>query len=413
MPAVGGLAKARRDASARAISIPRRTNRDALVTTLDWIIVGLVAVFALNGLRQGFVVGLLQLLGFAAGAFAGSRIGPLVLSGGSHSPYAPLIALCGALLLGMTFAVVLQAAGFALRRMMLLPGLRAVDGGLGLLLGAALALGLAWIVGAAALQTPGLDLRRDVQRSKILAQLNAVASPSGRLLNALARFDPLPQLRGPGVAGLAPPTPAIGRDPDVEAAAAAVVRVLGDACGLSIEGSGWAAGRDVVVTNAHVVAGQDDTVVERRGAGPALDARVVYFDPTDDVAVLRVDGLSAPPLGLAADTSAGTAAAVLGFPRNGPYVVRAARLGRTQSMLAEDAYGEGPVRRPVVGFRGRVEPGNSGGPLVDEAGRVVGTVFASSEGAGPAAGYAVPNAVVAEALRSAGNAAVETGPCAR
>ena len=208
--------------------------------------------------------------------------------------------------------------------------------------GAALALGLAWIVGAAALQTPGLDLRRDVQRSKILAQLNAVASPSGRLLNALARFDPLPQLSGPGVAGLAPPTPAIGRDPDVEGAAAAVVRVLGDACGLSIEGSGWVAGRDVVVTNAHVVAGQDDTVVERRGAGAALDARVVYFNATDDVAVLRVDGLSAPALGLAADASAGTAAAVLGFPATVPTSFARRGSGRRRACSVRTPTATGP-----------------------------------------------------------------------
>jgi len=383
------------------------------VTTVDWIIVALAAMLALNGLRQGFVVGLLQLGGFAGGAFVGSRVGPLVLSDGAHSPYAPLFALGGALLFGTMFAIGLQTAGFALRRMMLLPGLRTADAGLGLLLGVALALAMAWIVGAAALQTPGLDLRRDVQRSKILGQLNELLPPSGGLLNALARFDPLPQLSGPAIAGLAPPTPAIGRDPDVEAGAAGVVRVLGDACGLSVEGSGWVAGPGLVVTNAHVVAGQDDTVVERRGAGLGLDARVVFFDSTNDIALLRVAGLSAPALRLAADAPRGALAAVLGFPLNGPYAVRAARLGTTRSVAAEDAYGHGPVQRSVLTFRGRVQPGNSGGPLVDGAGEVVGTVFASSESSGPAAGYAVPNDVVQQALSASPTGAVSTGPCAR
>lgn len=383
------------------------------MTTVDWIIVALAALLAVNGLRQGFVVGLLQLLGFAGGAFVGSRIGPLVLSGGSRSPYAPLFALGGALLLGTAFAIGLQAAGLALRRMMLLPGMRAIDGGLGLLLGIALALGMAWVVGAAALQTPGLGARRGVQRSKILTQLNELLPPSGDLLNALARFDPLPQLRGPAIAGVAPPTPLIGHDPDVAAAGASVVRVLGDACGLSVEGSGWVAGPGLVITNAHVVAGQDDTVVQRRGTGFGLEARVIAFDANDDIALLRVSDLSVPALRLATDTPSGTDAAVLGFPRNGPFAVRAARLGATRSVFAEDAYGNRPVRRSVLAFRGRVQPGNSGGPLVDPAGDVAGTVFASSESSEPAAGYAVPNAVVARVLSAATTATVDTGPCAR
>jgi uncharacterized membrane protein required for colicin V production len=381
------------------------------MTTVDWIIVGLAAVLAVNGLRQGFIVGALQLVGFAAGAFAGSRVGPLVLSDGAHSPYAPLCALGGAVLLGSLCAGGLEMAGLALRRLVPLPGFRLVDGGLGAILGAALALGLAWVVGAVALQTPGLDLRGDIQRSKILAELNRDLPPSGFLLNALARFDALPQVRGPGAEGVAPPTPQIARSGKVKAAAASVVRVLGTACGLGVEGSGWVAGPGVVVTNAHVVAGEQDTIVQPQGIGPRLDARVVLFDPTNDIAVLRVSALGAPPLPLAVSPAEGRAAAILGFPHNGPYTVRAARLGPTREVLTEDAYGRGPVKRLVVTFRGHVESGNSGGPLVDGDGQVVATVFALAVGSGPPSGYGVPDSVVRHALADAGTGAVGTGPC--
>jgi S1-C subfamily serine protease len=383
------------------------------MTTVDWIIVAFAALLALNGLRQGFIVGVLQVAGFAAGALVGSRVGPLVLSGGAHSPYAPLFALGGAVLLGSLFAGVLEMAGLAVRRAVRLPGLATLDGGLGAVLGAVLALGIAWVAGAVALQTPGLDLRRDVQRSKILTTLNDRLPPSGFLLNALARFDPLPEVRGPGPVGVAPPAAGIGRDPDVQASGRSVVRVLGTACGLGVEGSGWVARDGVVVTNAHVVAGEDDTIVQEQGAGSRLDARVVLFDPTNDVAVLRVPALGAPALRLASDPPEGREAAVLGFPHNGPYTVRAARLGPTRDVISQDAYGRGPVRREVSTFRGRVEPGNSGGPLVDGGGQVVGTVFAATVGAGPRGGYGVPNDVVRGAVDAAGTGAVSTGPCTR
>lgn len=381
--------------------------------TLDWIIVGVAALLALNGMRQGFVVGVLQLAGFAAGAFAGGRLAPLVLSGGAESPYTPLVALGAALALGTLFAAGLEVAGLALRRMMVLPGLRATDAGLGGLLGVALALGLAWMAATVALQTPGLGWRRDVQRSEILSRLTEELPASGFLLNALARFDPLPDLPGPSAGDVAPPAPEIARSPGVLRAGDGVVRILGEACGLQVEGSGWIAADGVVVTNAHVVAGEDDTIVQVRGGAAALDARVVHFDVTNDVAVLRVPGLpTGRGLALAGTPTAGTAAAVLGYPGNGPFTVRAARLGDTRRVLARDAYGRGPVSRTVTAFRGRVEPGNSGGPVVDADGRVLATVFARRVSDGPSTGYGVPDAIVRDALARAGSTPVGTGACA-
>jgi S1-C subfamily serine protease len=289
------------------------------------------------------------------------------------------------------------------------PVVDTVDGGLGLVLGAVLAVGVVWIVGAVALQTPGIGLRRDAQRSRILRALNDVLPPSG-LLHALARFDPLPQFAGPSPQGVAAPPPRIAHDPQVRAASRGVVRVLGTACGLAVEGSGWVARPGLVVTNAHVVAGEDDTTVQDRGQGPKLSARVVLFDATNDLALLRVPALGAGALPTGS-APPGRAAAVLGFPHNGPYDVRAARVGQTQDVLAPDAYGRGQAKRSVTTFRGVVKSGNSGGPLVDDRGRVVGTVFASAIHARPRAGYAVPSAVVRRHLASAGSRRVGTGPC--
>jgi S1-C subfamily serine protease len=382
------------------------------VTGLDWFILAFVTLLALFGYGQGFVVGALSLAGFAAGAFAGSRLGPMLLEEGSRSPYAPLFALAGAIFGGGLLALGLETVGRRIRGVIRLPGLGVVDGLLGALLSACVGLGIAWIFGAVALQTPGArELRRDVQGSEILSRLNDWLPPSGPILNALARFDPVPRISGPG-ANVPPPRAAIARDPEVRAAAPSVVRIRGTACGLGVEGTGWVARDGVVVTNAHVVAGQDDTTVEVGGEGPALDATAVEFDVRNDVAVLRVDGLSQPALELGPDEpEVGDQGAVLGYPENGPYDVRAARVGPTRTVVSQDAYGRGPVQRAMTAFRGVVRSGNSGGPVVGEDGRVLTTVFAATTGEGPAGGYGVPNGIVRRTLAGAGSREVDTGPC--
>lgn len=380
------------------------------MTGLDWIIVGLVALLAMLGFAQGFLAGALSLAGFGIGAFLGSRVGPLLVPDGNASPYAPLFALLGALAIGVALAAGLEGIGAGLRRgLRLAPGVTTLDGLMGAVLMGCLALGLAWIAGAVALQTPGARaLRRDVQRSVILAQLNAWL-PSRDILNALARFDPFPRISGVGI-DAAPPSATIARDPDVAAAAQSVVKIHGTACGLGVEGSGWVAAPGLVVTNAHVVAGQTDTAVLPGGDGPPLPARAVVYDPRNDVAVLQVQGLDARPLRLARGPESGTPGAILGFPLDGPYRVRPARIGATRTVVTQDAYGAGPVSRSITAVRGRVQSGNSGGPVVDRAGRVVATIFAATTG-GPRGGYGVPNATVRAALAS-GQGPVSTGPCA-
>jgi S1-C subfamily serine protease len=275
-------------------------------------------------------------------------------------------------------------------------------------------LGVAWIAGAVALQTPGLEkLRRDIQRSSILSTLNETL-PSRSVLNALARFDPIPSVAGPE-ATVPPPTSRIARDPDVRGVSSSVVKVLGTACGLGVEGSGWVGrGDGVVVTNAHVVAGQNDTTVQLGGLGPSYDATLIWFDDRNDLALLRVPGVAAEARALKLDPSEkpGTPAAILGFPENGPYHVEPGRLGPTREVLSDDAYGHGPVPRLITSVRGRVRSGNSGGPVVDGEGEVVGTIFASTLSSGGRSGLAVPDSIVADALRKAA-APVANGPCTR
>jgi len=334
------------------------------VTRVDWITLAIVVVAALAGLRRGLIAGL--------------------LSTGS----------------GMVGSI-------ARGRLISVPPLRALDSVGGAVLGAGLGLALVWVLGAVALQVPGqTQLRRAAQRSQVLRRLNAIVPPA-RLLQALHRVDPFPSITGPEVPSQ-PVDPSVLRDPAVRRAAPSVVRILGTACGLGISGSGWVARRGVVVTAAHVVAGEQDTVVEPPGSGERFRARAIAFDPRNDIALLSVPGLRARPLALA-EPRDGAPVAIVGYPENGPLSASAARIGRTATVLTDNAYGRGPVARAITALSGRVRHGNSGGPAIDGAGAVETTVFAARIGG--AAGYGVPAAVVRRALAGA-RSRVSTGHCA-
>jgi S1-C subfamily serine protease len=379
------------------------------MTAIDIVIIVFAALFGLVGFARGFLIGVLSLVGFAGGAYLGTRFGPHLLDAGNASPYAPLFGLLGALAGGVILSAGAESIAGAMRSGIRSPVFGAFDGLLGGALAIALALGLCWLVSVIVLQTPGVrEYRGTIQRSAILKELNTIL-PSDRVLKALARFDPFPSIRGPAI-DVEPPRGSVARDPDVKDAGRSVVRILSNSCGLGVAGSGWVAGPGIVVTNAHVVAGSSSTHVEPNGSSERLDATAIHFDSRDDVAILRVAGLDRPALRFSRDVKPTEPGAVLGFPLNGPYKVVPARVGRTTSVLAHDAYGTRRVRREVTGFRADVKPGNSGGPMVDVAGRVSGTVF--SKLVGSPGGYAVPNATVRDALADA-HGSVGTGRCIR
>ena len=189
------------------------------MTGLDWVVLGFAALLAIRGAQQGFVAGALSLVGLVVGAIVGGRLASAVFASGSHSRYAPLIALGGGLLLVVLFQALGLRIGLSLRSEVLrIPPLRSLDTAGGFLLGAGAGLALAWVLGVVALQLPGQTyLRREVQRSVVLRHLNSLLPPS-TVLQALARLDPFPALGGP-LAQVPPPNPQVLRLPGVRAAA--------------------------------------------------------------------------------------------------------------------------------------------------------------------------------------------------
>jgi S1-C subfamily serine protease len=378
------------------------------VTWVDWVVVGFACLFAIRGAQAGFVAGALALVGLIAGALVGGRLANAVLQSGSHSRYVPLLAIGGALLLIVLFQSLGARIGLTIRaELFRVPPLRSADTVGGLLLGAAAGLFLAWAFAVVAVQLPGQSsLRQTVQRSVVLRHLNSILPPR-TLLQALARIDPFPAIGGP-FANVQPPDPAVLRLPGVRAAAPSIVRVIGTACGLGLEGSGWVAAPQTVVTAAHVIAGENDTAVNPFGTSTKLEATAVAFDPTNDVAVLRVPGLHAKPLPLVAPRR-GAGIAVLGYPEDGPFDATPGRVGATQFALMQNAYGKGPVNRLVTSLRGSFRHGDSGGPGVDAKGAVETMVFAARVGGG---GFGVPTPILQRTLTNAsGSGSVSTGPC--
>ena len=363
----------------------------------DWLAVVVITLTAFSGIRRGFVTGIFSLVGLLGGAVFGAELAPKVV--GDLGGYVALVALLGAALGGMLGQTAGVFVGRAARRTLAaIPPLRILDTAGGIVLGGLTGLAFCWAIGAMLLYVPGqTELRRLAQESTVVSTLTEAVPPE-RVIDAVGRIDPFSAIAGPAI-DVAEPEAAIARDPDVRAAADSIVRLRGFACGLGVEGSGWIVGRELVATNAHVVAGIQSPLVDR-GDGRGLDGRVVSFDAENDIAIVRVPGLEGRPLRLA-DPVRGEPGALLGFPLNGPYRITPVRLGETARVSARDAYGRVQIGRTVVGLRGDVQSGNSGGPVVDADGRVVTTAFAK-RAAFEDEGYGVPNDEVRDALANAG-----------
>jgi len=375
---------------------------------VDWIAIAIVLFAAFGGFRRGLVLSAFSFIGLAVGAYLGSRIAPHLLHGGSESTWAPIAALVGAVLGAVLLQFGALAAGSFVRGGLRLTPLRLLDSAGGLLFGAALGLAIVWVAASVALLSPvQTGLRREVQRSEIVKQLNS-ALPPRTLLNLLARVDPFPSIVGPTAPSL-PPGKGIAHDRSTSEAATRVVKVKGTACGVGIEGSGWFAGRDLVVTAAHVVAGEQDTIVQVPGEIGWRVVDVVALDVHNDIAVLRVPRADEKPLPLA-DPRSGAAVAIVGYPLDQGLTAVPGRIGHTATVLTRDALGRGPVGRTITAVAGRVEHGDSGGPAIDANGAVESTIFAARIGS--ASGYGVPSSIVRSDLSRAGTTRVDTGACA-
>jgi uncharacterized membrane protein required for colicin V production len=379
--------------------------------TLDFFIALFMVLTVLRGARTGFLAGVFSLVGVVLGASLGSRVALYLLPEGESPALGAGITLISILAFAAFGEVVARTAGGALRDRLSSSTSATLDGLGGAALGFALSLVLVWAVGVFALQSPPLaGVHPAVKESRILQALNQ-RMPSDLLMRAVAELNPLPQIRGPE-ADVPVPNEQIASDPEVLAAGSRTVRVRGIACGYGIEGSGWVAAPDLIVTNAHVVAGETATRVQPGGTGLPRRAEVVLFDDKNDVAILRVDNLGLNPMPLAAPEE-GDAAAVLGFPESGPLDVQPARTGATRHVISSDAYNRGPVERTVTSFRVYVRPGNSGGPVVNEDGEVVATVFASRANSEDS-GYGIPSQIIQRRLATATELTepASTGKCA-
>jgi S1-C subfamily serine protease len=267
---------------------------------------------------------------------------------------------------------------------------------------------LVWVCAAVVLLAPRqISFRHDVQRSWIVRKLDA-ALPPRTLLNVLQAIDPFPSIIGPSAPTL-PPSVGVLRNARIRGSLTRVVKVLGTACGSGIEGSGWFVRDDLIVTAAHVVAGEPSTTVEIPGDPVSHTATVVVFDPHNDIAILRLTGATAPPLPLA-DPRPNASVVIAGYPLDGNLTATPGRVGRTANAFTQDAYGRGPVERAITAVSGRVQHGDSGGPVIDTHGRVEGTIFAAKKGA--ASGYAVPTSIVRADLAKVRRRRVSTQACA-
>lgn len=390
---------------------------------VDLLVVLLALLAAASGARSGLVIALFSFLGVFVGAVIALKVTPplLVYVNGGAARIALGVGLVVLLVaLGETFGM---WAGRELRDRLVSTRLTGVDNVLGAVLQGAAVFVVAWLVAlpfTAATAVPGLASA--ISRSAVLSEVDSVMPASARQLpnelrsmlgasgfpDVLEPFSPAP------AQPVQPPDPNLGSNGSAQDAQPSVVKVRGQApsCSRSLEGTGFVVAPHRVVTNAHVVAGTDQASTET--AHGRLEATVVFYDPKTDIAVLSVPDLDAPPLRIAPDpVGPGQDVIALGYPLDGPYTAEPGRVRERVNLRGPDIYDTSSVVRDVYTVRGKVQSGNSGGPLVEPDGEVVGVVFGAAVD-NPDTGFALTAQQVAGDLAQASGreSPVSTGQCA-
>ncbi|HTX62492.1 MAG TPA: MarP family serine protease [Acidimicrobiales bacterium] len=386
---------------------------------MDWVDIVVLVVLvlaALHGLRVGAVIQVLSLGGFVLGVTVGALLADVVAPSVHTAAAKTAVALALVVGLGAIFGILGRMVGawanVAARRFRLGP----LDSAAGVGVALVAALFGVWLVANELVQAPYGWLSSAIERSALVRAVDGVMPPLPDVFSKVQGF--LGDSGFPSVFSELEPTPlhvslpsAASAQRIAASAVASTVKVLGQACGYEQEGSAFVVGPGAVVTNAHVVAGERATTVVVQGE--EYPATVVYFDPTYDLAVLRTGAPLGPALTIDASTvPAGTDAAVIGYPEDGPLTVVPAAVADQLTATGRNIYDEGTVARQVYQIDADVEPGNSGGPLVDSSGQVVGVVFSRST-AYADVGYALTSpGVRARVLGAEGRtSAAATGGC--
>ncbi|HEY4398477.1 MAG TPA: MarP family serine protease [Acidimicrobiia bacterium] len=389
------------------------------MNALDFVVIAAMIAAGYFGYRLGFVARVVSWAGLAIGVvLAVAFVDDITSKLSSQASQTKLfVALAFFLVLATVGQALGYAAGIALRSR--LPSREVVHQGDrvgGAVVGVLGVLAAVWLLIPAVTSAQGWPARA-ARDSQIVRAINRYAPdppPQAQRLGRAVAEGPFPEvfsrLNGPGGAGT-PPTRALA--PDVAArVAGSVLKIQGQACDQIQAGSGFVAGANLVVTNAHVVAGEPRTEVETND-GRQLPATVVAFDPQRDLAVLRVRNLRLFALPFA-DGSDGLTGAVFGHPGGGPLRIAPARIAETVTAAGTDIYRTGRTSRRVHVLAAVLHPGDSGGPLVDQQGRMVGVAFAIDPGHDSTA-YALTrgevDAVLGPVVRAGGQAAADTGPC--
>ncbi|WP_446217397.1 MarP family serine protease [Micromonospora sp. IBHARD004] len=391
------------------------------MSVVDLVLLLLMLVFAISGYRQGFAIGALSLSGFFLGALVGLQVGPLIARQFADSGMRVLISLVAIFGLAVLGQALAGWLGSHLRKTITNDVAKRLDDIGGAIVSLVAVMLVAWLVAVPLGSSAVPAVASSIRNSALLTVIDRILPDKAQELSTALR-DTVDTNGFPDVFGdlaptrarqVSPPDPALAGSTVVANSQRSVVKVLGSApsCARRIEGSGFVYADDRVMTNAHVVAGTRSVAVELRGE--RYDGEVVVYDPERDLAVLHVPGLPGPSLRFAAgQAGSGADAIVLGFPLDGPYDARPARVRDVDRITGPDIYSSGDVTREIYTIRALVRSGNSGGPLVSANGLVLGVIFAAAAD-DPNTGFAV-TAAEARPVALAGaerTRAIGTGEC--